>query len=429
MISAPCSPLKRLAFTLVAAALAYGSTLAYAQNAVSTGSLTGTVHDPSGGLVTHATVTVVNEATGEHVTSTSNDAGIFSFPALKIGTYDVSVSSSGFKTSKTDGVVVGVGHTTDAATTLAIGQSSDTVTVTSDAASALNPHRHDRGNSRSTRHDRRPPAQRPPLHRPRSVDAERRRGTASSVTSASPASRVAISPAITTPPAAHRTRTVLHRSRSTASTPPATTTATTAASPASRTSSACSPSRSSRSRPTSTTRATAAPARASSTPSPSLVQTPFTATPSTTTATPATGANDAIDKGAGNAKPVNVLQQFGADHRRTDQEGQDVLLLRLRAAAPQGSALRRKFRPGFNDEDQLRRPLRAPRCPRRTATTPRPPQSRRTTPRRTRPTRSICRVSRTRSTSSTPTWVRAPAAATTSSSSPSSTGRSATRPT
>ncbi len=143
MISSPCSPFisrfRKPVLALAAVALAFGSPSLYAQNAVSTGSLTGTVHDPSGGLVTHATVTVVNEATGERVTSTSNDAGIFSFPALKIGTYDVSVSSSGFKTSKTDGVVIGVGHTTDAETTLAIGQSSDTVTVTSDAASALNP--------------------------------------------------------------------------------------------------------------------------------------------------------------------------------------------------------------------------------------------------------------------------------------------------
>jgi hypothetical protein len=110
-----------------------------AQNAVSTGAMTGTVHDPSGQLVGNAAITAVNEATGERATSTSNESGIFSFPALKIGTYDVSVASSGFKTVKITGLVVGVGHTTDAEATLAIGQASDTVTVTSDAASALNP--------------------------------------------------------------------------------------------------------------------------------------------------------------------------------------------------------------------------------------------------------------------------------------------------
>jgi len=97
------------------------------------------VHDPNGGVVTHAAVTAVNEATGERVTSTSNDAGIFSFPALKIGIYDVSVSSSGFKTVKIDGLVVGVGHTTDAEATLAIGATSDTVDVAAAAGSLLNP--------------------------------------------------------------------------------------------------------------------------------------------------------------------------------------------------------------------------------------------------------------------------------------------------
>jgi hypothetical protein len=101
--------------------------------------MTGTVHDPGGQLVTNAAVTAVNEATGERVTTTSNADGIFSFPTLKIGVYDVSVASTGFKTVKMTGLVVGVGHTTDAEATLAIGQSSDTVTVVSDSASSLNP--------------------------------------------------------------------------------------------------------------------------------------------------------------------------------------------------------------------------------------------------------------------------------------------------
>jgi Carboxypeptidase regulatory-like domain len=120
-------------------ALALSSSLSLAQNAVSTGAMTGTVHDPGGQVVAHAAVTAVNEATGERSTSSSNDVGIFSFPALKIGVYDVSVVSTGFKTVKIAGLVVAVGHTTDAEATLAIGEASDTVNVISDAGSALNP--------------------------------------------------------------------------------------------------------------------------------------------------------------------------------------------------------------------------------------------------------------------------------------------------
>jgi hypothetical protein len=119
--------------------LALSSSLSLAQNAVSTGAMTGTVHDPGGQVVPHAAVTAVNEATGERSTSSSNDAGIFSFPALKIGVYDVSVVSNGFKTERIAGLVVAVGHTTDAEATLAIGEASDTVNVVSEEGSALNP--------------------------------------------------------------------------------------------------------------------------------------------------------------------------------------------------------------------------------------------------------------------------------------------------
>ncbi len=142
-MSVPCSNFRTLALNVAvlgAALLAstVASTRAVAQN-VSTGSMTGTVHDPSGKVVANASVTATNEATGERVASSSNDAGIFSFPSLKAGAYDVSVASSGFKTVKLLGLVVGVGHTTDAEATLALGEATDTVTVTSDSASSLNP--------------------------------------------------------------------------------------------------------------------------------------------------------------------------------------------------------------------------------------------------------------------------------------------------
>jgi len=101
--------------------------------------MAGTVHDPAGHFVTNAAVTAVNEATGERFTSTSNDAGFFSFPELKIGVYDVSVAAPGFKTVKISGLTVGVGHTTDADAALAVGEATETVIVAADDASALNP--------------------------------------------------------------------------------------------------------------------------------------------------------------------------------------------------------------------------------------------------------------------------------------------------
>lgn len=124
---------------LALALLCTGSVGAHAQNAVSTGSITGIVRDPAGQVLAHASVVAVDEATGERLTTSTNDTGIYSFPTLKVGTYDVTLSSAGFKTAEIKGVIVGVGHTADAGASLAIGQVNETVVVESTSASSLNP--------------------------------------------------------------------------------------------------------------------------------------------------------------------------------------------------------------------------------------------------------------------------------------------------
>jgi len=121
-----------LALTLI------GTLPSIAQNAVSTGSLAGTVYDASGKVVPRATVTAINVATGEHIVSSTNDVGFYAFPAVKVGEYKVDVSAPGFKTAEIHGLEVGVGHTTDSSATLAVGQVSDTVTVNA-SESSLDP--------------------------------------------------------------------------------------------------------------------------------------------------------------------------------------------------------------------------------------------------------------------------------------------------
>ncbi len=78
----------------VMALVALSSTFAYAQTAT----LTGVVTDTAGGVVPGANVSVVNNATKVALESVSNTAGQFSFPALPVGTYTVTVSLTGFKT-------------------------------------------------------------------------------------------------------------------------------------------------------------------------------------------------------------------------------------------------------------------------------------------------------------------------------------------
>ena len=52
-----------------------------------TGSLNGTVNDPSGAVVAGATVTAVNTATGAERSAVSSSSGTFDFQALQPGTY------------------------------------------------------------------------------------------------------------------------------------------------------------------------------------------------------------------------------------------------------------------------------------------------------------------------------------------------------
>lgn len=75
---------------------------------VSGGTLSGTVTDPNGGPVPHAKVSIKNQATGFTVEFSSDSAGVYSAPNLLPGTYEVTVSASGFSSQELRGVTLGV---------------------------------------------------------------------------------------------------------------------------------------------------------------------------------------------------------------------------------------------------------------------------------------------------------------------------------
>src|SRR5215831_2400885 len=85
------SMLKRLGFL----ALCFGGLL-LAQVETST-SIRGIVTDASGAVVPRATVTIRNTATNENRGTNTNDSGYYAFPSVIPGTYDVTVTQSGFK--------------------------------------------------------------------------------------------------------------------------------------------------------------------------------------------------------------------------------------------------------------------------------------------------------------------------------------------
>src|SRR5262252_7294106 len=79
-----------------------------AQTTLSTGSISGTVQDPSGAAVSGAKVTITNIATGQKVELTSNSSGAYNSGPLAPGNYKIQVSAKGFNgMSSTLGVQVG----------------------------------------------------------------------------------------------------------------------------------------------------------------------------------------------------------------------------------------------------------------------------------------------------------------------------------
>ncbi|HLO01047.1 MAG TPA: TonB-dependent receptor, partial [Pyrinomonadaceae bacterium] len=109
--------------------IALAGTAAFAQDTLTTGSISGDVVDSNGGVVPGATVKLTTP-TGER-TATTNDAGRFEFANLVPGSiYKVRIEKAGFKSAEVTDVIVLVGKTTSTNVTLQAGNISEVVTVT-----------------------------------------------------------------------------------------------------------------------------------------------------------------------------------------------------------------------------------------------------------------------------------------------------------
>jgi hypothetical protein len=97
-----------------------------------TGSVAGTVVDPSGQVVPGATVTLRSEAKGDLRTQPSNERGEFAFRAVTPGSYTVTVELTGFRTVERRNNVVNASSQLDLGrVTLEIGALSEVVSVAS----------------------------------------------------------------------------------------------------------------------------------------------------------------------------------------------------------------------------------------------------------------------------------------------------------
>ena len=107
--------------------LAVCSLMAFGQT-TSTGSLSGTVMDPTGAVVPNASVTLKSVA-GQEFTVQTNDNGTFQIPSLAAGTYTATITGAGFKKSEVTGIKIDVGKPSDIKVTMEIGSASEVVTV------------------------------------------------------------------------------------------------------------------------------------------------------------------------------------------------------------------------------------------------------------------------------------------------------------
>lgn len=96
--------------------------------------LQGTVTDPSGAVVSGATVTLVNTETNRTQTATTSDDGFYRFSQLAPGTYNVTAEQQGFSKTTIDSVTISAEDTTGIDIALTTGGVQEQVTISASGA-------------------------------------------------------------------------------------------------------------------------------------------------------------------------------------------------------------------------------------------------------------------------------------------------------
>ena len=118
-----------LAFALAVVVLNCG--LGSAQ--INTATLSGSVSDQSGSVIPEAAVVVKETSTGTTRTVQTNASGLFTVPLLQPGVYELTVSKTGFQTTKQSGVELQVNQLASLKLTLNVGAADQTVSVSGTA--------------------------------------------------------------------------------------------------------------------------------------------------------------------------------------------------------------------------------------------------------------------------------------------------------
>ena len=125
---------RRFVVQVVLFLLSVGLFVGVQAQSSTSGNITGTVRDPQGAAVAKAEITLTDEKTGASRTVTTNDDGFYNVPSLPAGTYTITTAPAGFKKTVMPGVELHVSENKTLNIDLQVGQVTETVTVTSDAA-------------------------------------------------------------------------------------------------------------------------------------------------------------------------------------------------------------------------------------------------------------------------------------------------------
>ncbi|HTF66433.1 MAG TPA: TonB-dependent receptor, partial [Edaphobacter sp.] len=101
------------------------------------GNISGAVADPAGAVIAGAALRLVNTAQQTTYRVVSDKQGLYSFPNLPVGHYDLTVAANGFTAQKKTNLTVDTDSALRVDVILAIGMQSDTVTVTNDTGAQV----------------------------------------------------------------------------------------------------------------------------------------------------------------------------------------------------------------------------------------------------------------------------------------------------
>jgi hypothetical protein len=113
--------------------LCFGLVATLTAQVLPVGTVDGTVKDPSSALLTGIKVTLKNIETGQSRDAVTNDIGYFFFPLVQPGKYEVAAEKAGFKRG-TQEILVQTGRRSTADFTLELGQITESVQVSAQAA-------------------------------------------------------------------------------------------------------------------------------------------------------------------------------------------------------------------------------------------------------------------------------------------------------